>query len=963
MKRFLLMLVISMFFMVPLLAQSTGKLILVDLSKIRDVDGFSDLKIPYYHRYANYLFCVVDQKQIYTLEATSLTILDDNAWSENYYLISSNDGRKFDKSHVQGRILWENETQLLLKSRSDIISLVSQTGLSVVPISRHPSYYQQTKLIVNPIQRNIDADIQTLISHVDPDSVYRYIRTLQDFQTRFCLADTRDAVANWIADEFRSMGFTDVVLDSFYIFNTWQKNVIATLPGTTNPQQNIIIGAHSDDRISFGNTNQYIFCPGADDNASGVSAVLEAARIFKLMQYQPNCTFRFVTFACEELGSIGSYYFISDLASSNAQIKLMINHDMIAYNPDYPNDKRVLLMPYTAYEAYTDYASQVMIRYTDLIPVIGDEDSPASDSYFFSEFNYPPIYFFEYTFSPFYHSAEDIISYLDVNYCAEIIRSSIATAVSVSANPEPISDFMIRNTGTGHSLVVSWNPPEESAIDRYTIYVGVHSGIYTNSYSTSDTLYSLEGLENDTLYYIGLSCHNILGYNSFIREKTFTPSVSPNCPMNLSAEPQMHAVKLKWSPNTEIDLLGYRVFRSTIPGELSKELTRVPSSASEYIDYTTGDGVTYYYSLKAEDIDGNLSSESDQYKSCCVSLNQGILLVTGYEESTYFNYLNPSIAQTEIYYGSLLSSYKYKNFVLYNNSDIKLADMGPFSTVIWHSDSQEGIIFNQNNREELQKYLSFGGKVLFSTYKPSSLLEQNCSYPTNFHPGDFIYDIFKISSVAFSDSALFINAISNSPEIPNLSIDRLKSSNLLNYHIQNVETMRTTPQGEEILIYGSDFPPESPHSVLDGGAVGIGYFGNDYMALILSFPLWNINAGQAQEFLEEILNNRFNELSVHQEISTYKSSSSYIEKNYPNPFNPYTTISFTISEKSSIDLSIYNVRGQKVCDLIHEEFNSGTHSIRWDGKDNRGRFVGSGVYIARLIDSHSSYSIKMLLLK
>ncbi len=86
--------------------------------------------------------------------------------------------------------------------------------------------------------------------------------------------------------------------------------------------------------------------------------------------------------------------------------------------------------------------------------------------------------------------------------------------------------------------------------------------------------------------------------------------------------------------------------------------------------------------------------------------------------------------------------------------------------------------------------------------------------------------------------------------------------------------------------------------------------------------------------------------------------------NFPNPFNPETTISFSIPEASKIDLSIYNIKGQKVKILINDEFEKGTHNIIWNGKDSFGKKVGSGVYFYKLKVNGKEKAIrKCLLLK
>ncbi len=73
-----------------------------------------------------------------------------------------------------------------------------------------------------------------------------------------------------------------------------------------------------------------------------------------------------------------------------------------------------------------------------------------------------------------------------------------------------------------------------------------------------------------------------------------------------------------------------------------------------------------------------------------------------------------------------------------------------------------------------------------------------------------------------------------------------------------------------------------------------------------------------------------------------------LDQNYPNPFNPETTIKYQLPEAGKVVLKIYNVIGQEIRTLVNEEKEAGYHNIRWDGMDNKGVSVSSGVYIYRL---------------
>jgi len=95
-----------------------------------------------------------------------------------------------------------------------------------------------------------------------------------------------------------------------------------------------------------------------------------------------------------------------------------------------------------------------------------------------------------------------------------------------------------------------------------------------------------------------------------------------------------------------------------------------------------------------------------------------------------------------------------------------------------------------------------------------------------------------------------------------------------------------------------------------------------------------------------------------------QASDALLMQNYPNPFNPSTTIDFSIHNDSNVDLSIFNIKGQKIKTIAHNEFTKGNHSINWNGDDESGNSVSSGVYLYKLkVNDKTELVRKCLLLK
>ncbi|MBU2507951.1 MAG: T9SS type A sorting domain-containing protein, partial [Bacteroidetes bacterium] len=94
-----------------------------------------------------------------------------------------------------------------------------------------------------------------------------------------------------------------------------------------------------------------------------------------------------------------------------------------------------------------------------------------------------------------------------------------------------------------------------------------------------------------------------------------------------------------------------------------------------------------------------------------------------------------------------------------------------------------------------------------------------------------------------------------------------------------------------------------------------------------------------------------------------------LSQNYPNPFNPSTTINFALPKPSNVRLSIFNILGEKVIDLLNNEIDAGYKKVVWEGRNSFGNVVPTGVYIYSLSATSSDGTgdftrvMKMLFIK
>jgi hypothetical protein len=88
-----------------------------------------------------------------------------------------------------------------------------------------------------------------------------------------------------------------------------------------------------------------------------------------------------------------------------------------------------------------------------------------------------------------------------------------------------------------------------------------------------------------------------------------------------------------------------------------------------------------------------------------------------------------------------------------------------------------------------------------------------------------------------------------------------------------------------------------------------------------------------------------------------------LSQNYPNPFNPETTIEYQLPRSGKVQLMVYNILGQKVATLYDGFQKMGTHHVKWNGLDDKGNAVPSGLYLYRLKMGSITKTAKMMLLK
>ena len=878
------------------------------------------------------------------------------------YLIGKLEGASRQDLASVGKVLLELDSAFLVESGLNEIEIgkLIRNEFSRLPLQ--PMRFSDTALRLSAATET-RTSVAELVAAVNVTSVTSLLQGLQDLQTRYALANNRLQVAQWIQQQFQSFGVTDVQLQSFNWQGTQQYNVVATIPGTVYPYEYIIVGGHHDSRAN--DADSYTLAPGSDDNGSGTVAALETARVMMQTGYQPRCSVRFITFAAEEFGLWGSKDYATYADNTDLNIRLMINHDMLANNTHSPDQWQVRLMPYDGSLDHSAYAAQLTEQYTALDAYYGSANSGSSDSHPFWQHGFNVIYFFESDFSPVYHTSLDVIANLDPVYCTEVIKASVACSASFADMPAAPIEFSVRDTGTGTSILAEWIGYTDPSIDHYNVYHSATFGNWGTPATTEGNAYSFTGLTEGQLYHFAVSTVDIFGNESYLVYASGTPHSVPLEPQNLTDYPMFDVIQLAWDPNSELDLHYYRVYRSQSEGVLGELVANVPGISHTYNDTdVTGSELYYHYSVCAVDTDGNASPFTQAVSSRPITLDQGVLIVDETENLGGTNPLQPNDIQVDSFYQSITQGFPVTELDLDDLAgNLRLADLSVYSSIIWHGNDFASMDYPYAVREVLEDYLFSGGNIFFSLYQPSMAFELNATYPETFGEGDFIHDVLGIQDVDYSNAARFNAAIPVHDQFPAVQIDPDKTGASLNGHILRVESIGSVDACPTVYTYGSAFADDSPQGVMNGLPIGVLNLDYQGKALTLSFPLYSLYEAHAKALVRYVLTQYFGEAYTSADDPAAPPVGAVkLSANHPNPFAGSTSFRVECKDSAPLNVGVFNLRGQRVKTLFDGPAAKSL-LLNWNGEDSRGEPVASGVFLLRASQGGTTVTRRMLLIR
>ncbi|MCD6512476.1 MAG: Zn-dependent exopeptidase M28 [Thermoplasmata archaeon] len=284
------------------------------------------------------------------------------------------------------------------------------------------------------------SEVERMMKQINETILRNYVQAIQNFGPHPTGSEACNALANYIYNELKRMKLS-VRYDNWSYKGRCGKNIEATLTGRSLPNRTVIVCAHYD---------SVLVSPGADDDGSGVSAVLAMARA--MSEHTFNSTIKFVLFSGEEQGRLGSHEYVRKVHEKGENIAGVITLDGIGYAVSSEDGSRIKNLVSNESSWIYDISMKMNEIYGKYIglEIIRLPNEPISDHQSFLDYGYDASYFLEYRIDPYYHTSEDKIEYMNMTYLKKVSRLAMATLAFMADSKQGVSndDLKIKIKGS-----------------------------------------------------------------------------------------------------------------------------------------------------------------------------------------------------------------------------------------------------------------------------------------------------------------------------------------------------------------------------------------------------------------------------------------------------------------------------------------------------------------------------------
>lgn len=323
-----------------------------------------------------------------------------------------------------------------------------------------------------------EANIIDMIEQVNESLLYYYHNELMKFAPRFTGTESCKLAGEYLYEAFEEMGL-DVEFHEWKGRKFQDRNVVATLKGS-DPSSTAIY-------IISGHFDTVIDAPGADDDASGVAAVLASAKV--MSQYSFNHTVRFIAFSGEEVGTWGSYYYARNTYYNGDNIIAVLNADMVGYANTTRGGRIMRFHTIGRSQWIAEFTNEVCKKYNtyydmfiELIP-----NYTGSDHMAFLYYGYDSVWIAHKDGYPWGHSPEDTIDHINFTYETVATKALMSTLAELAIKPIDIQ-VILKTPLEGYLYLFNKPIKAPSKGDRWTKDRRGSTYIFGRAYASAEVI-------------------------------------------------------------------------------------------------------------------------------------------------------------------------------------------------------------------------------------------------------------------------------------------------------------------------------------------------------------------------------------------------------------------------------------------------------------------------------------------
>ena len=382
---------------------------------------------------------------------------------------------------------------------------------------------------VSDVVPTVDPAVESLITEVSQQQLMAYVRQLEGFGTRNAFSDTQSetfgigAARRWIFNEFVRVGNGRLIVEfqdfpmNYNGYAADQSNVVATLPGTSDSDGILVLMAHYDDRPPDV-TDGVSRATGANDNASGVSLLLETARIMSSRDW--NQTIVFLATSAEEQGSFGARYFAENAFLDGRNIISVINYDAVGGRVGIPQHVRLFAVDFltSIHGSLGRYYEYIGGLYLPTFPVVIydalDREGRWGDHREFVNVGFPAVRVIESLEDPdLVNSNRDTWDLIDYNYLQRVVQLNVAVAANLAGGPPQPSPPIIASMAEPGAYLLTW--PVSPDASGYAISFRPVDSLYYPTFrfvkAANAGNVALTGLDPNITYAVSIAALNERG--------------------------------------------------------------------------------------------------------------------------------------------------------------------------------------------------------------------------------------------------------------------------------------------------------------------------------------------------------------------------------------------------------------------------------------------------------------------